>query len=124
MTAREIVHDPNVMGGRWHFSGTGVAIAAVRQDHKSLSERDGSYRYMNLTDEEIARALAFDFPAVRSSELDVQYASVTMHCVCGEDTPHATTWPGEIQVECPCGRVWLVTVNFRLLEQQQMDGAV
>ena len=116
MTARDIIRDPDILGGRWHFNGTSIPVAAVPTDHAHGSaELDGSYRFMQLTDDEIANALAFDFPAIRESRMETQYASVLMHCECGENTPKATTWPTETQVDCACGRTWVVEMTFRLL---------
>ena len=118
MTARDIVRDPNLLGGRWHFGGTNIAVAALRLDHRhNHLTNHASYRFMNLSMDEIASALTFDFPAIRESVLDVQYASVLMHCECGEQTSHATTWPDQIEFDCACGRTWLVEVTFRLLAQ-------
>ena len=119
MTSREIVRHPEILDGRWHFDGTSIAVAAVRIDHAlDGAEHDGSYRFMSLTNDEIENALAFDFPAIRISKMDMLYGSVLMHCECGEDTPQATTWPIESHVVCACGRTWLVEVTFRLLVQQ------
>ena len=124
MPARDIIRHPDILGGRWHFNGTSVAVAAVRIDHgKDRAEQDGSYRFMHLTDEEIASALAFDFPAIREAQMDMLYASVLMHCECGEDTPQAMTWPTEKSVGCPCGRTWLVEVTYRLLAQRMSEPA-
>ena len=119
--AREIVRNADILDGRWHFAGTNVAVAAVRRDHHlGAAEVKDTYRFMQLSDEEIANALAFDFPEIREAGLDVQYASLIMRCVCGEDTPHTGTAEEEVQVPCQCGRTWLVTVTFKLLSQQAL----
>jgi uncharacterized protein (DUF433 family) len=124
MTPRDIIRDPEILGGRWHFDGTTIAVAAVRTDHAhGGAELDGSYRFMGLSKAEIGNALAFDFPAIRVSRMETLYASVIMHCECGEDTPQATTWPTESHVECACGRVWLAEVTFRLLAQRLVQAA-
>jgi uncharacterized protein (DUF433 family) len=124
MSSRTIVRDPSILDGRWHFDGTTIAVATVRLDHANGgAERDGSYRFMDLTDDEIENALAFDFPSIRESSMDTLYASVVMHCECGEDTSQAMTWPTESQLLCQCGRTWLIEVTFRLLAQSQREAA-
>ena len=118
MTARTIVSNPDILGGRWHFEGTSIPVAAVRTDYaQGGADLTSSYHFMDLTNDEIQNALAFNFPAIRESLMETLYASVLMHCECGEDTPQATTWPTETQVDCACGRTWLVEVTFRLLAQ-------
>jgi hypothetical protein len=64
-------------------------------------EPNGAYRFMHLSDEEVANVLAF--PAIRESSMDMDYASVVIHHECGEVTTKATTW--------------LIEVTFRLLAQ-------
>ena len=119
MTSREIVRRPDVLDGRWHFDGTTVAVAAVRSDHASADiGPNDTYLYSDLTGAEIADALDFVFPILRESWMDVHYASVMIHCECGEDTPRATTWPDALRIECPCGRIWLVEIIHRLVTQQ------
>jgi uncharacterized protein (DUF433 family) len=124
MNTRKIIRHPDVLDGRWHFDGTTIAVASVRLDHANGgAEHDGSYRFMDLTEDEIGSALAFTFPAIRESSMDTLYASVVMHCECGEDTSQAMTWPTESHLQCQCGRTWLVEVTFRLLVQSHQDAA-
>jgi uncharacterized protein (DUF433 family) len=107
---RDIIRDPAILDGRWHFATTTIPIADVRNDFNSSSpEQQEGYKFPNLSPEEIRAALGFAFPVVRKTDVEVHYASVVVHCECGEDTPHATSWPTVI-VECVCKREWRVTM--------------
>jgi uncharacterized protein (DUF433 family) len=109
MTARAIVRDDGVLSGRWHFEGTTIPIAAIVSDHHfGHSELKTQYRFMNLSDDEISAALAFTFPVIRPSLAFVDYASITVSCVCGEDTHKAATGPEVQMIECPCRRTWSI----------------
>jgi uncharacterized protein (DUF433 family) len=110
--ARAIVRDDDVLSGRWRFEGTTIPIAAIRSDLRyGRAATKAQYRFMHLTDDEIDAALAFEYPAVRPSSLDVEYASVVMQCVCGEDTPMTSLTPRTEIVECICGRTWRIVIN-------------
>src|SRR3712207_4101362 len=109
MTARAIVRNDDVLSGRWHFEGTSIPIAVIVSDYAyGHAEVKAQYRFMGLTDEEIAAALAFEFPEIREPEVIVEYASILVACVCGEDTRKAATSPEVEVVECPCRRIWQV----------------
>lgn len=110
---RPIIHDPAVLDGRWHFAGTLIAVAEVRSDYYSARD-DGDphpYHYAGLTDKEVAAALSFQFPNMRDTTVEVEYASLTVHCTCGESTPATGVWPMISVVECPCRRRWRITVE-------------
>lgn len=112
MTARAIVRHPEILGGRWHFESTSIAVADVVLDYEA--GRSGaleSYRFAGLSDEEIEAALAFEFPAVRDVDVSLEYGSVRVECVCGEHTQKSGVWPLIAEVECPCRRTWRVTVE-------------
>jgi uncharacterized protein (DUF433 family) len=109
---REIVRDPTVLDGRWHFAGTEIPIANVRSDYTHCPpDEQADYHFPNLSAEEVAAALAFAFPAIRSTEVEIQYASVAVHCECGETTAQATAWPSII-VDCVCGREWRLSIQI------------
>jgi hypothetical protein len=78
----------------------------------------GQYQFMQLTAAELGDVLAFVFPAVRPETLSVNYASVTMHCLCGEDTPNTTVGLPIDDVYCICGRVWHLETTHQLLDGQ------
>jgi uncharacterized protein (DUF433 family) len=107
MNARAIVRADEILSGRWHFEGTTIPIAMIVTDSAyGQSEVKEQYRFMDLTDEEIAVALAFVFPTIRPVEVTVQYASLTVNCECGEATSKAATGPAIESIACPCRRVW------------------
>ena len=109
---REIARDPTVLDGRWHFAGTQIPIANVRTDyHHSTPDEQAAYRFPNLSGEEVDAALAFEFPAIRSTEVEIQYASVIVSCECGEATSQATAWPTVI-VDCVCKREWRISIQI------------
>ena len=115
MTARDIVRDADILSGRWHFEGTTIPIAAIISDHDyGHDELKDQYRFMNLSDEEIKAAMAFEFPEVRDPVAYLEYASVTMECVCGEETRKAATSPEVETVECPCRRTWHLVITPEL----------
>jgi uncharacterized protein (DUF433 family) len=109
MTTRRIVRDKSIMGGRWHFEGTHVPVAAIRAD--ALAGVDAlmrTYRHVGLTEADILLALDFDFPDVRETELVAQYAAVTVMCQCGEETHATISGFDRAEVRCACGRDWCV----------------
>lgn len=112
MNSRAIVRHPEMLDGRWHFEGTSIAAADVRRDYTANGPTlPGSYRFAGLTAEEIEAALAFAFPSVRAVEVSLEYGSVMIACVCGEHTQKTGVWPLIAEVECPCRRIWRVTVE-------------
>jgi uncharacterized protein (DUF433 family) len=122
MTAREIVRDPNVLGGRWNFAGTTVAVADVLAQlgdgHPGrLAEAIAIFPRAGLSDEDIEAAAAFSFPEIRELNVVVQFSSLTVECPCGEATSKATVGPGTSKVACPCGRRW------RIIIEAEPDGA-
>jgi len=122
VTARNIVRDDDILSGRWHFEGTTIPIAVIVSDHDfGHDELKDQYRFMHLTDEEITEALAFEFPVVRVPIAFVEYASIAMECVCGEDTRKAATSPGIEIIECPCRRTWNVAITPELLSYHPLS---
>jgi uncharacterized protein (DUF433 family) len=112
MNARSIVRDPAVLGGRWCFEDTSIAVAEVRLDFQSVDGRDPQkYRYLTLSSEEIASALAFDFPPTRQTTVQLLYAGLVIECECGEDTPSSVVAANTAEVGCVCGREWTVVVT-------------
>lgn len=112
MTARAIVRDPEILGGRWRFEGTSIAIASIRADFLATrAELDEQYYFAGLTDEDIEAALAFDFPEIRDVRIQMEYAAVTVSCTCGEDIHHAGAWPVVEVIDCLCARKWRVSIE-------------
>ena len=116
MTARGIVRDPAILGGRWRFADTTIAIADVlAQIPKSPTSIDTqameALRETGITDEDIQSAAQFPFPEVRELHLGTVFSSVIVECVCGEDTPKTGLGPGTMIVACACGRNWRVTIQ-------------
>jgi uncharacterized protein (DUF433 family) len=107
--AKRIVRQPGVLGGRWHFEGTQLAVADVRADHAAYASQDGPYHFAGLSQADVEAALAFEFPSTRDTAVQVEYMAVTVHCTCGEDTHKAMIGPSH-SVECDCGRTWRITV--------------
>jgi uncharacterized protein (DUF433 family) len=122
MTSRPIVRTPEVLSGRWRIDGTDIAVAAIREDiGLGLKELTRLYQDANLTNEEIQAALGFRFPPVRDVIVEHFLTSLTVHCECGEDTPHAAIGE-EVQVKCVCGRIWRISLNIeRLTEPDQPE---
>jgi uncharacterized protein (DUF433 family) len=100
---RSIIHDPTILGNRWHLAGTQIAVGEVRLDHAAGgSETD--YAYPGLTARELAACLAFDFPPTREAQVAFLSGVATVACVCGEDT--AVSGDLAAPVHCVCGRAW------------------
>ena len=114
--SRAIIRSDDILGGRWRLEGTTVPIALIRIDAR-YGERDtlAQYRFIGLTAEELATVLAFEFPDVRRAQLTVDYASVTVHCVCGEDTPEIGVSTANTEVHCVCGRKWRLETTQQLV---------
>lgn len=112
MTPRAILRDPNILFGRWRFDGTSIAVAEVRAAyHADPQSALAAFHRQGLTREDIDSALAFSFPDVRSLSVSQDYASVTVHCVCGEDSSATLQHPTGAIVKCPCGRRWRMDLS-------------
>jgi len=119
--ARPFVRDTSVLGGRWAIEGTAVSVAQVRYDLERMSRDDvlRSYQFINLTDAEIDQIMVFPFDPIRDLTLQTTYASVTVGCVCGEDTPMVITQTKDV-AHCICGRDWKLqaSVSISLLQRE------
>jgi hypothetical protein len=114
MSARTIVRDPTVLDGRWHFAGTTIAVAEVRAvlaSTQSVPATMRTFQRAGLSDAEVQAAQEFMFPEVRALTTTVDLLSMTVHCVCGEDTPGTTLGAGTTVIACPCNRRWRVTIE-------------
>lgn len=117
-TPRAIVRDDHILSGRWRFEGTTIPVAAIRSDfHYGRKETKAQYKFMDLTDQEIDAALAFVFPEVRDHGLTVQYASMQIECVCGEDVSLTKLRPSKEIISCVCGRRWRISVTSQLEDE-------
>jgi len=106
---RDIVRDAAILSGRWHLAGTTFAIAEIKADFQaSQAAANGSYRYMDLTAEELAAVLAFPVPGIRDAQVSLLQGIFTLACACGEDTPAALTDVSTETVACICGREWWI----------------
>ena len=106
---RGIVRDASILSGRWHLAGTCFPIAEIKADYQaSPAAADGSYRYRDLTDEELAAVLAFPFPAFRETQVGLLQGAFVVECECGEDTPAALIDIRTEAVGCICGREWWI----------------
>ena len=109
---RDIVRDAAILAGRWHLAGTNFAIVEIKADyqatHAANGAVNGSYRYMDVTAEELASVLAFDFPMIRETRVQHLQGAFVVECECGEDTP---AFLGDLRTEavrCICGREWWI----------------
>lgn len=113
MTPRAILRDQNVLFGRWRFDGTSIAVAEVRAafcaDPKGAV---ATFQRQGLTREDIEAAMSFAFPDVRSLAVSQNYGSITVHCVCGEDTSATIQQPTGESVRCACGRDWRIDLKI------------
>jgi uncharacterized protein (DUF433 family) len=120
MSARPIVRDPDVLGGRWHFAGTTITVADVRlllsaADPAHAQDTLAIYAAAGLTAEDLAAAQAFDFPDLHEVSIELTVPRVTVNCVCGEHTTVTAAGPALSLVPCPCGRTWRIDVAAKLL---------
>jgi hypothetical protein len=67
-------------------------------------------RFMDVTDEEIAAARAFAFPAVCEPAIEIQYAAISPHCECGKLRQTTVAWPDSDAIVCACGQRWRASV--------------
>jgi uncharacterized protein (DUF433 family) len=116
VTARAIVRDSKILDGRWHFEGTTITVAEVRQrfgagEATQIRHTAETYERAGLSAEDLAAAQAFEFPKLRDVTVDVVMASMVVNCVCGEHTAAAVVGPGTSVVTCPCNRTWRITVE-------------
>lgn len=120
MTPRRIIRDENTLYGRWHFEDTTIPITLIRADAAAGIERyQEPYLNAGLTEEEIAIALVFEAPDVRTTELYAQYAAATIACACGEATHVTISGYNEAEATCPCGRRWRIRL---VIESRCADG--
>ncbi|MDQ2682834.1 MAG: DUF433 domain-containing protein [Chloroflexota bacterium] len=107
---RPIVRHPEVMEGRWHFEGTDIAIADIVRSYLfGFTNTAQAFQFCDLTREEIAAALAFDFPAIQEEAIELRPAMLVAHCVCGEVTTTITSGDDtDAAISCVCGRRWSV----------------
>jgi uncharacterized protein (DUF433 family) len=117
--AREIVRDPGILGGRWRFAGTTIAVADVRRllgagNPTEAQDTLALYAQAGLTAEELAAAQAFRFPNLREMTVAMPLSSVVVNCVCGEQSGQTAVGQGISIIPCPCGRTWRVTVAAEL----------
>jgi uncharacterized protein (DUF433 family) len=117
-TPRTIMRDPAILGGRWHLSGSSVAIAEIRLDHTARGTTP-DYTYPGVTAEELAAALAWDFPPIREAAFSLLTGVGVIACLCGEDTAVAGTL--EEPVRCVCGRTWQLRVLLELAEAALLE---
>lgn len=112
---RAIVQTDTILCGRWRLDGTTVAVAMIREDGNRMGKENtlASYAFMDLTDHEYDAIMAFDWPDLRPVIVGMAHASVFIACVCGEDTPKASS-AAQVDVHCVCGRTWEVEVSARL----------
>ena len=111
MTPRAIVRDPEVLSGRWRLAGTLVPIADIRRQ-ASIGEEKLKVRFeaIELSSEEIALVMAFEFPVLRDPAVSVHTTTMTIYCPCGEatDVPRGSLVKGD----CVCGRIWRVSATI------------
>lgn len=102
----EIVSDPEIMGGQWCFKGTRLPVRMF----KGIAEEDRAwYRegWPQVTDEMIAAADAWTFPAIQEPEIDVNAGFAA--CACGE---YLDFEPYGRETACRgCGSRWRVTIE-------------
>lgn len=112
MAARTIIRSPDILDGRWHLEGTEIPIGEIQQTF--LTTHDGpkeTFRYAELSAEDIAAALDFAFPPIREAWVDLRPAMVQANCVCGEHSTTITTGEdNKAELHCVCGRSWTVQV--------------
>ena len=110
-TSRAIIRDDTIVSGRWHFEGTAIPIGAMRLHRKAYIGPADHYSYLDLTPDEIAAGLTFDFPPIRDLAVQMVYAGFTLLCECGEETHQTMSGFAQVEVECICGRQWLVNLS-------------
>ena len=113
MLPRPIVRDPTIGDSPWCIEGTRIAVIHVQQDYARSGEAAlDIYRRMGLSDEELAAALAFQFPSIGAHAIEPEIIGVAIQCECGiKRTTHIAPPTYETDA-CPCGRVWQVEVNL------------
>jgi uncharacterized protein (DUF433 family) len=124
MSTRSILQDPGILHGRWRFDGTNLAVAevraAVQADPQSAA---GVFRRHGISRADVRAAMQFTFPDVRPLAISQNFASVTVHCVCGEDTPTTTRQQANATVACVCGRHWRIHLHIVQLTDRSADGS-
>ena len=122
MSIRPIIRDPLILDGRWHLEGTKIAVAAIQRDARLGRKELQQYALAGLTEAEIESALSFQFPVVRDLSAAVEFASLTVACVCGEDTHVASIVMSGMSVDCICGRIWQVRIMPEAVIGPRPDG--
>ena len=111
ISPRGIVRDAAILFGRWRLAGTNFAIAEIKADYQAThAAANGSYRYMDVTAEELAAVLAFPFPGIRETSVELTQGVFVISCECGEDTPAAVSDLVTEPVSCICGREWWIRI--------------
>jgi len=120
MRSRPIVRDADLLAGRWRFEGTQTAVAEVCLQPAAGGEGGRQHQFAGLTNEDIGSALEFAFPAIRQTDIAVEYASIVVACECGEDTHKVAVWPVDQTIDCVCRRRWRISVT-PIREQDPVD---
>ena len=113
---RRIITDSRLLAGRWHVSGTTIAVGEVRLDHAARGSTP-DYAYPGLSSDELAACLDFTFPPTRETSVAMLAGMIVISCACGEETS-ASGVLGD-SIPCVCGRIWRVRV---LLDAVQESG--
>jgi hypothetical protein len=119
---RAFVRNPMILDGRWTVDGTSIAVAQIRADLERMSRADvmRCYRFMELTEAEIDRVAAFPFEPIRDLTLTSTFTSVTVNCLCGEDTPVVIMETKHV-AHCICGRDWNLTATVLIVPATDRD---
>ena len=101
MTGRAIVRAPDGQAITWVIDGTLIRVADLKRDYQVAGNQVFPvYRAMGLTDSEINAALAFHFPPVRGTTLDVRLIDLVINCECGEHTHAVRAGTSAEPIEC------------------------
>jgi hypothetical protein len=114
LTSRAIVRAQDTRAGMWVIEGTLIRVADLKRDFQVAGNQVFPvYRAMGLTDAEINAGLAFDFPPIRGTTLNVRLIDLVIDCECGEHTQAVRSGAGNDPVECICGRIWQIPLPDR-----------
>ena len=111
-----IVRMDGILAGRWHLANTTIPIAEIRLDRLLWEGAAEDYLYRGLSAEQIASALAFEFPALFEPSIKMLYASFTVGCACGEETAQNLSGFQEVTFTCACNRSWTIALSIRPTE--------
>ena len=85
LSPRGIVRDAAILFGRWRLAGTNFAIAEIKADYQAThAAANGSYRYMDVTAEELAAVLAFPFPGIRETSVELTQGALSSPASAGK----------------------------------------